>query len=135
MLQVMAAAAPGEPPWEQPCKYELQVALERLVASEHLLGGDSAVSMMFLLDGSGSVTEGMVKTMVMLRGHCSLLRTSCMCSRPGRPIVVTCSMLQCRRLSYNDRFHWLSAQQPSSKPSSSAGATCSCSHMCGVCRA
>jgi hypothetical protein len=106
MPQALAAAAPGEPPWEQPCKYELQVALERLVASEHLRGGDSAVSVMFLLDGSGSVTEGVVKATVMLCGQCSLLRMSCMCSRPGRQIVITsCGVLQCRRLSYNDRFH------------------------------
>ena len=81
LRQVIAAAAPGEPPWEQPCKYELQVALERLVASEHLRGGDSAVSVMFLLDGSGSVTEGMVKL-----GHAvwALLSASyVMCSRPA----------------------------------------------------
>jgi hypothetical protein len=35
-LQVTAAAAPGETPWEQPCKYELQVALERLVLTAYV---------------------------------------------------------------------------------------------------
>jgi hypothetical protein len=74
ILQVMSAAAPGEPPWEQPCKYELQVALERLVATEHLRGGDSATSVMFLLDGSGSVTEGMAQA-----GHDAATMSSVLC--------------------------------------------------------
>lgn len=60
-LQVTAAAAPGETPWEQPCKYELQVALERLVPTAHVDGSSCATSVMFLLDGSGSVTEGMIQ--------------------------------------------------------------------------
>ena len=94
MLQVMAAAAPGEPPWEQPCKYELQVALERLVASEHLRGGDSAVSVMFLLDGSGSVTEGMVKAR-----SCCIDGALCFARhvlQAWPQIVITCCVLQCR---------------------------------------
>jgi hypothetical protein len=62
ILQVKAAAAPGETPWEQPCKYELQVALERLVAAAPVDSGSRAASIMFLLDGSGSVTEGVRRT-------------------------------------------------------------------------
>lgn len=56
--QVKAAAAPGETPWEQPCKWELQVALERLTAAAPAGSRGLGTSIMFLLDGSGSVTEG-----------------------------------------------------------------------------
>lgn len=58
-MQVKAAAAAGETPWEQPCKWELQVALERLLAAAPAEACGHGTSVMFLLDGSGSVTEGM----------------------------------------------------------------------------
>lgn len=52
----LQALAPGDVPWERPCKYELDVALEGLTA---VAGPEaSALSLVFLVDGSGSVTEG-----------------------------------------------------------------------------
>lgn len=90
-LQARKAAGPGELPWEQPCKYELQVALNGLMVRLVFLAGPASylhglsevsigafsisqilfiqagvpapgkglgASVMFLLDGSGSVTEG-----------------------------------------------------------------------------
>ena len=43
-------------PWERPCKFELDVALEGLTA---VAGSEApALSLVFLVDGSGSVTEG-----------------------------------------------------------------------------
>lgn len=60
MQQARKAAGPGELPWEQPCKYELQVALNGLMAGVPTAAKGSGASVMFLLDGSGSVTEGTV---------------------------------------------------------------------------
>lgn len=60
MQQARKAAGPGELPWEQPCKYELQVALNGLMAGVPTVTKGSGASVMFLLDGSGSVTEGTV---------------------------------------------------------------------------
>ena len=52
----LEALAPGDVPWERPCKYELDVALEGLTA---VSGPEApALSLVFLVDGSGSVTEG-----------------------------------------------------------------------------
>ena len=45
----------GEVPWESPCDFELAVALERLTAQA---SPGQALSVVFLVDGSGSVTEG-----------------------------------------------------------------------------
>lgn len=66
--EVKAAAAPGETPWEQPCKWELQVALERLTAMAPAGSRGLGTSIMFLLDGSGSVTEDDFRTMTSFIG-------------------------------------------------------------------
>jgi hypothetical protein len=62
------SAGPGELPWEQPCKYELDVALNGLMAHVPAAGKGSGASVMFLLDGSGSVTEDDFRTMTQFIG-------------------------------------------------------------------
>lgn len=63
LREARAAAPPGELPWDEPCQYELQVALANLVACAPAGGYGPGMCVMFLLDGSGSVTEDDFRTM------------------------------------------------------------------------
>ena len=57
-LQLHEAADNPEMAWEEPCSFEIQAAVESLLVAAPTSSAGLGTSVMFLLDGSGSVTEG-----------------------------------------------------------------------------